>query len=53
MDIGVNLTDNLKSHKTRDQFAKLILGHTAGFFTSKLVENLYDKVIVIRRNKTS
>lgn len=51
MNVGETLNEAVKSHETRDQFAKLILGHTAGFFTSKLVEKLYDKVIVLRRSK--
>ncbi len=54
MEIDVEITpDDSNPHAVRDQFAKMILGHAAGFLTTKLVENCYDKIVEIRRHKTA
>ena len=37
----------------RDQFAKVVLGASAAFLAGKLVENLYDKFVIARRNNGS
>lgn len=37
----------------KDQFAKVILGATAGFIAGKLTEKLYDAVIIARRVKNA
>jgi hypothetical protein len=53
MKIDADISIDDKNYATRDKFAKMILGNVAGFVTAKLVENLYDKVVEIRRSKSA
>lgn len=47
----VDTNSNTGGSTIRDQLAKVILGATAAFLAGKVVEDLYDKFVVARRNK--
>ena len=51
MDIVDNV-DTTKALSVGGQFAKYILGMAAGFLAGKAVEEVFDKVVASRENKT-